>query len=241
MFITVKLSKLLYFIVMAALVMLAILFIVILDGTETYETDAFVEEETILIIDPGHGGYDGGATSPFSDATESELNLYIGLKMAALAEFFGLPYVMTRDSETLDYPSEATTIAKRKIWDQKKRMELINATPNAVLMSIHQNRYSTPSPRGPQAFFARSEGSEILANLTQDILNTHVSPGSKRAVRPVSNDVFIFKNISCPAVLTECGFLSNPEEAALLNTESHRLKIAMALISAYTQFLASAA
>jgi N-acetylmuramoyl-L-alanine amidase len=190
----------------------------------------------ILVIDAGHGGEDGGAVS-LTGVHESTINLDIALKMAALAELTGIDYVLTRDSEELSYPEDAKTVASRKKFDQNRRLELINGTPNAVLLSIHQNCYPHKSPHGPQAFYAADEDSKLLAELTQAALTGTLSPGNRRLAVPVSKTIYLFKYVNCPAALVECGFISNPEESKLLDTDAYRLRIAVTLTGAYFQYL----
>ncbi len=194
------------------------------------------KDSPVLVIDAGHGGADGGATS-LSGVLESELNLDISQRMAALSGLTGIEFIMTRDSDNIEYPDSANSISKKKKYDQKKRVELINDTRNAILISVHQNCYPHKSPHGPQSFYSRNEGSDSLAVLIQDSMNAALCPGNRRIAMPVANNIYLFKNITCPAVLVECGFISNPKESELLNTEAYRLKIAAVLISAYLRYL----
>lgn len=192
-------------------------------------------KKPVLVIDAGHGGEDGGATS-LSGIYESELNLDISLKMAALSGLTGIQFIMTRESDEIEYPESAKSTAKRKKYDQKKRVELINSTENAVLISVHQNFYPHKSPHGPQSFYSINGDSDALAILIQETMNAALCPENRRLAMPVDKGVYLFKNVSCPAVLVECGFISNPEESKLLETETYRLKIAAALVSAYLRY-----
>lgn len=230
MAVSVKPAVILFFLTLAAVVLLAVFFIVA--GGPEKGAEAFAEGAPVLIIDPGHGGADGGAVSVTGNY-ESKINLSISLKMRALAELTATPYIMTRDSEEIDYPETADTISKMKVYDQKKRVELIEGTTNGVLISVHQNNYPSAKPRGPQVFYGKNESSTELAAFTQEALNLALYPGNRRLASAISNDIYLFKKISCPAVLAECGFLSNPEEAMLLEDHRHQLKTALALMSAY--------
>ena len=188
-----------------------------------------------LIIDPGHGGDDGGAVSVLG-RKESEINLDIGLRMAVLSDFFGREALLTRSSEQLDYPKEATSTAARKVWDTRDRVERINAVENAVLISIHQNNYPDPWPRGPQVFYGAEEGSAVLGELVQTALTAQLFPQNRRLAAPVAKDVYIMAHARHPAVLMECGFLSNPGEAELLETNHYKLKIAVTIMGSYLQY-----
>lgn len=192
----------------------------------------------VLVIDAGHGGEDGGAVA-LSGIHESAINLEIAKKLAALAELTGLPYVMTRDSEDITYPDSAVTTAKRKVYDTKRRAELVNTTPNAVLLSVHQNFFPQGSVHGPQAFYAPTDGSNTFAALVQETMNSTVAPLSRRVCAPAAKNIYLMKSVTCPAVLVECGFISNKDESALLCTDAYRLKVALALTGAYLQYLSA--
>ena len=191
--------------------------------------------EPILVIDPGHGGEDGGAVSVLG-AKESEINLDIARRLSSLCDLFGVEYKLTRDSEEIDYPAEETTVAARKRWDTRKRLEKISSTPGAVLLSIHQNHYPSAAVRGPQVFYGSAEGSRELAELLQERMTACLYPSNRRLAAPCPEGVYLMKHAPCTAVLCECAFLSNGEEAALLMTKSYREKTALILLSSYLQY-----
>ncbi len=197
--------------------------------------DTAGEGSFVLIIDPGHGGADGGAVSK-NGHPESEINLEISKKMFALAQLTATKCVMTRESEDIVYPDDANSINRMKVYDQNKRVEFIESITGGILLSVHQNKFPSAQPRGPQAFYAKDERSPILAALVQENMNSALYPQNRRVAAPISNNIYLFKNISCPAVLAECGFLSHPEEADLLETDSYQLKTALALMTAYFRF-----
>jgi len=191
-------------------------------------------EGIMLIIDPGHGGVDGGAVS-LSGAHESDLNLAVGLKLEALAALYGIPASMTRRTTDLDYPEEADTIRAKKVADTRARVAQINETPNAVVISIHQNIFEGSSVSGPQILFADTAVSEEFALHMQEALLTAIQPEKKRAPSRVSRNVYLMNHIDCPAILVECGFLSNPWEEALLQTDSYQRKLAAGLLAGFIQ------
>lgn len=234
---TIKLQTAVFWLLIFAAVVAAVLFMLFSDSSDF--SSIFTSNKTerpVLVIDAGHGGEDGGAVS-LSGVFESEINLDIAQKMAALSGLTGIEFIMTRDSDDIKYPEGLNTTSKRKKYDQKKRVELINATRNAVLISVHQNCYPHKSPHGPQAFYSKAESSDSLAALTQDAMNMVLYPENRRIAMPVANNIYLFKNVKCPAVLVECGFISNPEESKLLDTDTYRLKVATVLISAYLKYL----
>jgi len=221
-------------------VKLALLFMVIAAiaiGISRYRTEdestsvaAEMRPSLTLIIDPGHGGADGGAVSA-NGLRESEVNLDIAQRLDQLMGFFGVSTVMTRDSEEITYSSSADTIREKKIEDTRNRVNLVNSIENAVLISIHQNTYPSPDPSGTQVLFARTAGSEEFAKSMQQLFITAMGSQNRRTATRVPGNVFLMNQVTVPAILVECAFLSNPEEEALLKTGEYRLKIA-AIIAA---------
>ncbi|MDR1329786.1 MAG: N-acetylmuramoyl-L-alanine amidase [Oscillospiraceae bacterium] len=187
-----------------------------------------------LIIDAGHGGEDGGAVSP-SGLAESGVNLDIAMRIDALAAFFGVKTVMTRESEEIAYSDAADTTRERKTEDQRARLELIRSVPNAVFISIHQNEYTTQQPFGAQALYAPTEGSRELALELQELLISSLDTTNRRAAAQIQDTIFLMNSLDCPAVLIECAFLSNPGDEAKLRTEEYRLKLAAVITAGFLQ------
>ncbi len=193
-----------------------------------------VRAASTLVIDPGHGGLDGGASA--ADGTsESGINLSVALRLRALAHLFGLRTVMTRTQEALDYPDEATGIREKKVWDQKSRVALINATPDAVLISIHQNFFPDARPSGTEVLYGAGEASAALAQCTQQNLVAQLCPNNRRVAAPISDSIYLMKHVTCPAILVECGFLSNAAEAEKLRSDAYQTKLALVILASYLQ------
>ncbi len=182
-----------------------------------------------FVLDAGHGGEDGGAVSA-DGLRESEVNLSIAQRTDALLGLCGHRTVMTRDSETLVYPEQADTTRKRKRYDQQRRVTLINETENAVLVSIHQNQYATAGPSGAQVFYGKQPGSEVFAQYAQSLLSGLCE--KQRQAVPISEDIYLMREADCPAILIECGFLSNPGDAALLRSEEYRKALSVYITAA---------
>lgn len=234
MFLTVNLKKIHITLVEALLFCLVTGIILMIIFSDNAAQSAFSEEvpKPLLIIDAGHGGADGGAVAP--DGTqESLINLAVALKLEAMANVFGLETLMTRTSEELPYPESAATIAEKKLWDQRRRIELINSTENAVMISIHQNYYPDSRPSGAQVLYGRVNGSQELGELSHELLNSSLCPDNRRVAAPVSENIFLMKNAKCCAVLVECGFMSNPDELKKLLDETYQNKLAAVLLAAY--------
>jgi N-acetylmuramoyl-L-alanine amidase len=183
-----------------------------------------------IIVDAGHGGYDGGAVS--GGVVESGVNLAIALKLDAMMGLLGVPATLTRSSQEIDYPEDADTLRKAKAADSKARMKLIRSTERALLISIHQNNFKRSEAHGAQIFYSKHPGSFELAGIVTRSLERAIAPTLTKAPAPIADTIYLMKNTGCPAILAECGFLSNPEERALLMDDDYRNKIAAALLVA---------
>ena len=194
------------------------------------------ESDPTLIIDPGHGGEDGGAVS-LTGTLESSINLDIGFKLKEVCSFLGIPSVMTRESNELSYPETCTTTSQRKRWDTQQRIKMIRSTPGGILLSIHQNIYPTSAPSGSQVLYGEDfKGEEFGKLLHQNLIFT-LNPENRRVAVPADKDIYIMSHAQCTAALVECGFLSHPEESVLLDIDSYRLKIAAVLAGSVLQFM----
>ena len=193
---------------------------------------------SVLIIDPGHGGLDGGAVA--SDGTkESAVNLSISLRLRDLCLLFGVPCLMTRSSEDLPYPPELTTIREKKVWDQRRRIALVNETENAVLLSVHQNKYPDARPSGTQVIYGQGEASACFGSIMHELLRACLCPENRRVAAPAPESIYLLRQARRPAILAECGFLSNPAELALLRSPEYQTELAAVLFAGYRQFLQS--
>ena len=213
----------------------ATVFAVMLCGAFTYEKAVnTVAENTILskrsciVIDAGHGGIDGGATS-CSGVLESKINLDISLRLNDLLHLLGLDTVMIRKGDYSVF-TQGKTIAQQKISDLKKRVQVVNTTDNAFLVSIHQNYFHDSRYYGPQIFYADTANSKIMAEKMQSALNITVAPSSKR-IQKNAVGIYLMDNIACDGILIECGFLSNPEEEKKLLSAVYQKELCCVLAS----------
>ena len=190
-----------------------------------------------VVLDPGHGGEDGGAVS--SDGVmESQINLSISRQVNDLLRFAGQRTVMTRN-EDISIHTEGDTIRARKASDIRNRVALVNSTENAVLLSIHQNSLpSSTVTHGAQVFWNTEEGSEELARVVQNSLNTAINVGNEKNPKQIPATIYLMKHVTAPAILVECGFLSNLEETIKLQKPSYQLKLAAAITTGYLRCLA---
>lgn len=187
-----------------------------------------------IIVDAGHGGEDGGATS-CSGILESQFNLEISLRLNDLLQFMGYDTKMIRTTDSAVH-TEGETIAARKRSDLNNRVRMVNGTDDAILLSIHQNTFPDERYSGPQVFYAN--GSEQLAKHFQTELNRNLSPNSSRQAK-IAKGVFLMEHISTPGILIECGFLSNPQEESELRSPSYQQKISCVIASALAEYLSN--
>jgi len=185
-----------------------------------------------LILDAGHGGEDGGASTA-AGAKESDINLAIVLKAQALMTFLGVEPQLTRNADISLHSDEAETIRQKKVSDLKTRVTLVKNVPNALLISVHQNHFTDPRYRGAQVFFNGGERNRQWGAYVQDTLRQVLAPDNTRKAKPIPDGLYLFDHINCPAILVECGFLSNGEESALLLTDTYQRKVAITLAGAY--------
>ena len=206
-------------------------------GTEAVFAPARGEGRT-LVLDAGHGGEDGGAVSP-SGAVESGINLSIVCKLDQLLGFYGQSTLLLRSEDVSLHDADADTLREKKVSDLHNRAARIEDTENAVLLSVHQNTYPDSRYRGAQVFYAGGgEESQSFAVLTQEVLRAALNPDNSRQAKPIPDTVYLMNHITCPGILVECGFLSNPEEEVLLQSDGYQSKLASALTASWLQWLA---
>lgn len=191
------------------------------------------EAPVIVVIDPGHGGEDGGAVSS-GGVAESQINLSVSLRLSDLLRFAGQRTRLTRDGDVTICDEGLDTMRQRKTSDLKNRVKLVEETENAVLLSIHQNSLpSSPVTHGAQVFWNQREGAEALADSVQEALNAAVNAGNAKHSRPIPDSIYLMKHITAPGVLVECGFLSNEAETARLQEPAYQLRLAAAVAAGY--------
>lgn len=217
------------------LMIVALLAVFLLSPAADYMQTSGEPPMQTLVIDAGHGGEDGGAVAT-NGTLESEINLDIALRLEKLADFWGIPVIMTRNTPEIAYPDSAETLSAKKKADQNARVDLIQSTPGAVLISIHQNFYPSSAPWGIQVFYGAISGSQQLAEISQGNLTEQLAPNNRRLASPIDESIYLMRKATCPAILVECGFLSNASELEKLQTESYRTELAAVLLASYQQY-----
>ena len=165
-----------------------------------------------VVIDAGHGGEDGGA----------------------VLQLLGEATQMLRTEDVSVQSGNAQTLREKKVSDLKNRVSAVNAVPDAVLISVHQNSLpSVPGVHGAQVFYADTPQSSEIAVCIQQALNQTVNTGHGKREKQIEPTIYLMKNVSCPAILVECGFLSNPQETQRLQQASHQKKLAVSIAAGF--------
>lgn len=195
----------------------------------------FPEDHTI-VIDPGHGGIDGGAVG-VGGIEEKEINLALSLDLVQMLRVSGFAVIMTRETDVSIHDPGVSGAKAIKTSDLKNRLKLTQSAANPIFLSIHQNKYSSGSISGAQMFFGgKNPESARLAQLLQDSIRTRLQPENNRMIKEGGSNLFLIHTLECPAVLAECGFLSNAKEAELLSDPEYRQKVAFALVCGLLEF-----
>ena len=186
------------------------------------------QHNCVVVIDAGHGGFDGGAVGRYTDVREDVLNLTVCQKLASLFEKNGYTVIMTREDEN--------ALGDTKDADMARRREIIENANADVVISVHMNKFRDGSVSGPMAFYyADSEDGKELARLIQEQLNEKLTPPKPREFKP--ERYFMLRAGECPCVLIECGFLSNEREEQLLQTDVYQNKCASAIYCGTAAYL----
>lgn len=190
-----------------------------------------------LVLDAGHGGIDGGAVAEDGTA-EQDINLAIVKKCQALAGFFGIRTVLTRtDQQSLHY-DPANTVRQNKVADIHAREEITNRAENPIFVSVHLNKFSDRQYTGAQVFWSKNnpEG-QLLAESVQDQLTLGLQPVRQRTAKQAPDSVYLMKHLTCPAIIVECGFLSNQQETEQLKQDGYQKKLSVCMIQGYLNYL----
>lgn len=180
-----------------------------------------------IVIDAGHGGEDGGAVSQ-SGVLEKDLNLLLADDIAHLCVLFGQPYEMTREDDTMLYSLYGDNYeGRKKALDLKNRLKFTEEHGAAILLSIHMNKFTDPRYGGLQVYYSpNTEDSRQIALEVQSAVKRELQTENSREAKAAGSSIYILKNTETPAVLVECGFLSNPADTENLTDPSYRAALA---------------
>ena len=190
-----------------------------------------------VIIDAGHGGEDGGAIGA-NGAYEKDINLSIAFKLKEKLESMGIPVVMTRTTDTLLYDKNADYEGKKKKLDLLERKNIAEQYENAIFISIHQNSFLKSQYNGFQVYYSPNGIDSLrIASLIEEWVSLSYDDISIRPSKKGDSSIYLLNELYCPAVLIECGFISNPEECALLCNENYQDALVSGISKAIGEFV----
>ncbi|WP_293971476.1 N-acetylmuramoyl-L-alanine amidase [uncultured Ruminococcus sp.] len=188
-----------------------------------------------IVIDAGHGGEDGGAVSD-SGVLEKDINLSIANDTSALFYMLGFDVTQTRTTDiALDNGED--TIRKRKVSDMKKRLEIFNSSEENTVISIHQNKFSDSKYHGTQIFYSpNNPKSKQLADSIKYSVKGLLQPDNERECKKADSGIYLLKNTNNPAVIVECGFISNGEECKNLIDSQYQKQMAFSITAGFLSY-----
>ncbi len=193
-----------------------------------------------IVVDAGHGEPDGGAVGP-AGVAEQAINLTIARFLQEQLEKAGIEVVMTRTEAEGIYDAGLSTVREKKRSDLFNREKVMNDSGADLFVSVHLNKFSQSKYSGPQVFYSPNKAeSEQAAKCIQKSLISTLAPPSEREIKKSTDDIYLLKQAKIPAVLVECGFLSNPQEEALLLQEEYQKKVALAMYQGIISYLTEA-
>ena len=205
-------------------------------GLAQIHTNHVTIKKRTVIVDAGHGEPDGGAVG-VDGVIEKDINLAVALKLKTFLLVAGYDVLLTRENDDAIYDEGSDTIRKKKVTDLRNRLAIVNSHPDALFISIHQNIYKSSKNRGSVLFYSPNHAqSQVLAQKIQDTITSMLQPQNNRTVVAAKSNLYILYRAKIPAVMVECGFLSNPDECKLLETEDYQWRMAYAIFCGTIQF-----
>ena len=212
------------------LISLVIIFLAfILNETQYSSSDSLMSINfPVIIIDAGHGGEDGGAVAV--DGTyEKDLNLQISRKLNDVMSVLGYKTTMIRTADT-DLHTIGNSIRERKVSDIRNRFDIMKKSGNSLYISIHQNKFSDSTVNGAQTFYSPNNNeSKLLADFIQKSIASQLQKGNNRVIKRSGTDIFLLYNATKPAVMVECGFISNPSDLNNLKNAKYQNEMALSI------------
>lgn len=201
------------------------------------------EPKTVrIVIDAGHGGEDGGAVG-VDGTLEKDVNLKVATLVQDMLSASGVSSVMTRTDDVMLYDlyGELSDYkGKKKLYDLKNRLRFAEEREEAVFVSIHMNSFGVSKYSGLQIYFSPNSGeSHLLAETVRAAAVAYLQPENKRESKPAGSAIYILHRISRPAILVECGFLSNHDECSLLGTDAYQRRLALVISSALAEYISA--
>lgn len=205
-------------------------------GIVQFHADLFEKKGTV-VLDAGHGGEDGGAVG-VNGELEKNINLAIALELEKYLKQNNFDVIMIRSGDYAVGDQSLSTVAERKRSDTKARLRAVEEAGDCILLSIHQNHFSQSQYDGAQVFYSENrEESAVLAEAIRQNIVSSLQPDNHRENKPAGSSIYLLNNCQVPAVLVECGFLSNPREAEKLTQETYQKAMATAIYNGLIDYL----
>ncbi len=194
-----------------------------------------ITEKKTIILDAGHGGMDSGAVG-INGELEKNINLEIVRDLRDMLTLSGFNVVLTRNADKSIHDSGVTGIRNQKISDMENRLEIVKSYKDALFFSIHQNKFTDPEYFGAQIFYNENNPDNmLLAQIMQDNFKV-IQPQNNREIKLSGDELYLFKDTKIPAVLIECGFLSNEQDAQNLSNEEYQHKVAFMIYNGIIRY-----
>ncbi len=229
--------KTIYLIILAVLLISFCIVMFSAFSNITAHTSADIDDDRItVIIDAGHGGEDGGAE--VDGVLEKDINLSIADKLADTLRLCGVRVTEIRDEDISVYDDSAQTLREKKVSDLKHRVETVNGSENNILVSIHQNKFDNNAYSGAQVFYStNNDKSRVLAESIRNSVVSLLQNDNTRELKPANSDIYLLDNATVPAVIVECGFLSNDEERAKLLDSGYQSEMAYSIAMGVLEYI----
>lgn len=221
------------------IILSAMLYLTFMANFSAAEASSMPITQKTVIVDAGHGGDDGGAIG-IDGTVEKDINLDIALKLEKILKFYGFNVIMTRTQDVMTCDDGLDSLRKRKISDIHNRFELMRKNPDAIFISVHQNKFEDSSQHGTQVFYSgNDERSKELAEAIQTSVTLTLQRKNDRVVKKSGSGIYLLYHAKIPAVLVECGFISNSDEVKKLKDESYRMKLAILIAEGLLKYLSN--
>lgn len=229
--------KTIYLIILAVLLISFCIVMFSAFSNITAHTSADIDNDRItVIIDAGHGGEDGGAE--VDGIFEKDINLSIADKLADTLRLCGVRVTEIRDEDISVYDDGAQSLREKKVSDLKHRVEIVNGSENNILVSIHQNKFDNSAYSGAQVFYSsNNDKSRVLAESIRNSVVSLLQNDNTRELKPANSDIYLLDNATVPAVIVECGFLSNDEECAKLLDSGYQSEMAYSIAMGVLEYI----
>ena len=222
--------------IILTLCLLGIIAVRISDESRDISSPSSTEGEKVIVIDAGHGGEDSGAIG-VNGAYEKDLNLQIAIILGEELKNRGYTVVYTRTEDKMLYSPEENIKGMRKISDLKNRCKLTEGYDDCILISVHMNSYGASKYSGLQVYYSdENENSRVLAQRIQNAVRGQLQPSNTRQIKS-GGSLYLLENVSCAAVLIECGFLTNEEECAKLSQKEYQKQLSFSIICGIIEYI----